>query len=121
MCDVRFAGAGVKFTTAFSRRGIMAEHAIAGTLPRVIGHGRAMDLLLSGAGVPEEEALELGLVNKVVPREQVVKAAVAYARDMAENCSPIAMAMMKRQVRNAATQDLEVTRFESMRLLGSRC
>ena len=116
MCDVRFAGAGVKFTTAFSRRGIMAEHAIAWTLPRIIGHGRAMDLLLSARVFLAEEALELGLVNKVVPREQVVEAAVAYARDMAENCSPTAMATMKRQVRNAATQDLEVARLESMRL-----
>jgi enoyl-CoA hydratase/carnithine racemase len=116
MCDVRFAGAGVKFSTAFSRRGIMAEHAIAWTLPRIIGYGRAMDLLLSARVFLAEEALELGLVNKVVPREQVVEAAVAYARDMAENCSPAAMAAMKRQVRNAATQDLEVARFESMRL-----
>jgi enoyl-CoA hydratase/carnithine racemase len=80
MCDVRIAGAGVKFTTAFARRGIMAEHGIAWMLPRIIGTGRAMDLLLSARVFLAEEALELGLVNQVVPREQVLDAAVAYAR-----------------------------------------
>lgn len=116
MCDVRIAGAGVKFTTAFARRGIMAEHGIAWLLPRAIGTGRAMDLLLSGRVFPAEEALELGLVNRVVPRDQVLEAAVAYARDLAENCSPIAMGFMKRQVRAAATQDLELARLEALRL-----
>jgi enoyl-CoA hydratase/carnithine racemase len=116
MCDVRIAGAGVKFSTAFARRGIMAEHGIAWLLPRIVGTGRAMDLLLSARVFPAEEALELGLVNRVVPREQVLDAAVAYARDLAENCSPIAMGIMKQQVRAAATQDLELARMESLRL-----
>ncbi len=116
MCDVRIAGAGVKFTTAFARRGIMAEHGIAWLLPRVIGAGRAMDLLLSARVFLAEEALELGLVNQVVPREQVLDAAVAYARSLAENCSPIAMGIMKQQVRAAATQDLELARLEALRL-----
>jgi len=116
MCDVRIAGAGVKFTTAFARRGIMAEHGIAWMLPRIIGTGRAMDLLLSARVFLAEEALELGLVNQVVPREQVVDAAVAYARELAENCSPIAMGYMKQQVRAAATQDLDLARVEALRL-----
>jgi enoyl-CoA hydratase/carnithine racemase len=116
LCDVRFAGAGVKFTTAFSRRGIMAEHGIAWLLPRVIGTSRAMDLLLSGRVFLAEEALELGVVNRVVPRDQVVDAAVTYARDLAENCSPIAMGTMKRQVDAAASTDLETARAEAVRL-----
>ena len=116
LCDVRFAGAGVKFTTAFARRGIMAEHGIAWLLPRIIGSGRAMDLLLSGRVFPAEEALELGVVNHVVPRDQVLDAAVTYARELAENCSPIAMGMMKRQVYAAATSDLESARAEALRL-----
>ncbi len=116
LCDVRFAGAGVKFTTAFARRGIMAEHGIAWLLPRVIGTGRAMDLLLSGRVFLAEEALDLGVVNRVVPREQVVDAAVAYARELAENCSPLAMGTMKRQVCAATSTDLESARAEALRL-----
>jgi enoyl-CoA hydratase/carnithine racemase len=50
MCDVRFAAAGAKFTTAFSRRGLIAEYGISWILPRVVGHGVALDLLLSGQG-----------------------------------------------------------------------
>jgi enoyl-CoA hydratase/carnithine racemase len=116
LCDVRFAGAGVKFTTAFARRGIMAEHGIAWLLPRIIGTGRAMDLLLSGRVFLAEEARELGVVNRVVPREEVVDAAVAYARELAENCSPIAMGTMKSQVLAAASQDLETARAEAVQL-----
>ena len=61
-----------------SAAGIMAEHGIAWMLPRIIGTGRAMDLLLSARVFLAEEALELGLVNQVVPREQVLDAAVAW-------------------------------------------
>ena len=48
MCDVRFAAAGAKFTTAFARRGLIAEYGISWILPRVVGWGAALDLLLSG-------------------------------------------------------------------------
>ena len=47
MCDLRFAAAGAKLTTAFSRRGLIAEHGISWILPRVVGPSHALDLLLS--------------------------------------------------------------------------
>ncbi|PRC49536.1 enoyl-CoA hydratase, partial [Mycobacterium sp. ITM-2017-0098] len=48
MCDIRFAAAGAKFTTAFSRRGLIAEYGISWILPRIVGWSAAQDLLLSG-------------------------------------------------------------------------
>ncbi len=66
MCDVRFAAAGAKFTTAFARRGLIAEYGISWILPRVVGHSAALDLLLSGRTFYAEEAAELGLVKEVV-------------------------------------------------------
>src|SRR5438876_415142 len=48
MCDIRFAAQGAKLTTAFSRRGLVAEHGISCILPRLVGPARALDLLLSG-------------------------------------------------------------------------
>jgi enoyl-CoA hydratase/carnithine racemase len=48
MCDMRIAAAGAKFTTAFSRRGLIAEYGMSWILPRLIGPARAMDLLFSG-------------------------------------------------------------------------
>src|SRR5208337_1662781 len=65
MCDLRFAAAGAKFTTAFSRRGLVAEHGISWILPRLVGQARALDLLYSGRVFLAEEALALGLVNRV--------------------------------------------------------
>ena len=66
MCDVRFAAAGAKFTTSFARRGLIAEYGISWILPRVVGWGAALDLLLSGRTFYADEAAELGLVKEVV-------------------------------------------------------
>ncbi|MGI9596788.1 MAG: enoyl-CoA hydratase [Acidimicrobiales bacterium] len=97
-CDVRFAAAGAKFTTAFSRRGLIAEHGISWTLPRLVGQANALDLLMSGRVLLAEEAKEMGLVNKVFPAETLVDEAVAYGADIASNAAPISMAIMKHQV-----------------------
>lgn len=98
MCDIRLAAAGVKFTTAFARRGLVAEHGMSWILPRLLGPAVALDLLLSARVVQSEEAAELGLVNAVYPPDQLVPEALAYARDLAANCSPTSMAVIKAMV-----------------------
>jgi len=106
MCDLRFAAAGAKFTTAFARRGLVAEHGISWILPRLVGPARALDLLLSGRTFLAEEAGALGLVNRVLPADQVLAETKAYARELCEQCSPASMAEMKRQVYAAYESDL---------------
>jgi enoyl-CoA hydratase/carnithine racemase len=98
MCDIRFAAEGAKLTTAFARRGLIAEHGISWMLPRLVGPARALDLLLSGRVVFAEEAAELGLVNRVLAPDRLLDAALDYARELVVNCSPASMATMKRQV-----------------------
>lgn len=98
MCDLRFAAEGAKLTTAFARRGLVAEHGISWMLPRLVGPARALDLLLSGRVVFAEEAHELGLVNRVLPPDRLLEATLDYARELVVNCSPASMATMKRQV-----------------------
>jgi enoyl-CoA hydratase/carnithine racemase len=98
MCDVRFASRGAKFATAFSRRGLAGEYGLTWLLPRMIGVERALDLLISGRTVDADEALALGLVSQVTEPGQVLDAAAAYARDLAANCSPTSMALIKHQV-----------------------
>jgi enoyl-CoA hydratase/carnithine racemase len=97
-CDVRFAAAGAKFSTAFARRGLGAEYNMSWVLPRLIGVENAMDLLLSGRTFVAEEAQRLGLVSRVVAAEVVLSSAQEYARDIARNCSPTAVAVIKHQV-----------------------
>lgn len=97
-CDLRFAAAGVKMTTAFSRRGLIAEYGSSWVLPKLIGLPRALDLLLSGRVVTAEEALGMGLVNDVVPGDELMVHVMAYAGDLAENGCPTSWAIMKKQV-----------------------
>lgn len=98
MADVRFAAAGAKFTTSFARRGLIAEYGISWILPRLVGWGAATDLLLSGRTFFAEEAAELGLVKEVVPAEELMARTLAYAEEMAANCAPSSLAVMKRQL-----------------------
>jgi enoyl-CoA hydratase/carnithine racemase len=98
MCDLRFAAIDAKITTAFARRGLVAEHGMSWMLPRLVGPARALDLLLSARVVLGEEAERLGLVNRALPGELLVDEVLDYARDLAANCAPSSMAAMKRQV-----------------------
>ncbi|MBO0677446.1 enoyl-CoA hydratase [Mycolicibacterium sp. S2-37] len=117
MCDVRFAAAGAKFTTSFARRGLIAEYGISWILPRVVGWGTALDLLLSGRVFLAEEAFELGLVKDVVPLEELMPRAMAYAEDMAANCAPSALAVIKEQLYGDALSGVDETSARAERLM----
>lgn len=97
MCDVRFAAAGAKFAASFARRGLIAEYGVSWILPRLTGWAVALDLLLSGRTFLAEEAADLGLVKDVVAPERLMDRALEYAEDIARNCSPASMAVIKRQ------------------------
>ncbi|WP_375484780.1 enoyl-CoA hydratase [uncultured Mycobacterium sp.] len=107
MCDVRFAAAGAKFAASFARRGLIAEYGVSWILPRLAGWGVALDLLLSGRTFLAEEAAELGLVKEVVAPDQLLPCVMDYAEDIARNCSPASMAVIKRQAYGDATRGVE--------------
>lgn len=106
MCDVRFAAAGAKFGAVFARRGLIAEFGISWILPRLTNMGVALDLLLSARTFLAEEAAELGLVKEVVAADDLMKRALEYAENMAANCSPASMAVIKRQTYGDTTRDV---------------
>jgi enoyl-CoA hydratase/carnithine racemase len=114
-CDLRFASSTAKITTAFSRRGIMAAHALAWSLQRAVGQSRALDLLFSARIVQGQEALTLGLVDRIFEPEELLDQTLAYARDLAANCSPLAMGVMKQQVYAAAESSHEEARTLAIR------
>ncbi len=117
MCDVRFAAAGAKLTTAFARRGLVAEHGISWMLPRLVGPAHALDLLLSGRVVLAEEAQALGLINRVVAPERLLEETLEYARGLAAKCSPASMASIKRQVYADLERGLPEALAEADRLM----
>ena len=96
--DVRFAAEDAKFTTAFSRRGLIAEYGISWLLPKLVGVSKALDLLLSARTLPGTEAAELGLVDHVLPRTDVLDTALTYAHTLSTECSPASMAEIKQQI-----------------------
>ena len=118
MCDVRLAAAEAKFTTAFARRGLVAEHGISWMLPRLVGPARALDLLLSGRVLLGAEAAQLGLVNRAVDADTVLEETLAYARELARECSPASMAAMKRQVYADLERSLTDSVNDANRLMG---
>lgn len=98
MADIRIAAAGAKFTTAFSRRGLVAEHGISWVLPRLVGQSAALDLLMSGRVFLADEAQQLGFVNQVVAPDDLIETTLAYARDLADNAASSSMSVIKAQV-----------------------
>lgn len=117
MCDLRFVAASAKLTTAFARRGLVAEHGIAWILPRLVGPARALDLLLSGRVVLGSEAAEIGVVNWAVPDEQLLEQALDYARMLAGNSSPASMAAIKHQIYSDYGNGLDESLTEANRLM----
>ncbi len=114
MCDVRFSAPNAKLTTAFVRRGLVAEHGISWLLPRLVGPARAMDLLLSGRVVTGADAATMGLVNAVA--DDPLAAARGYAHDLVTWSSPTSMAVIKGQVYAHLDLDADAALEESDRL-----
>jgi len=105
-CDLRFAADSAVFTTAFARRGLIAEHGISWMLPRLVGQTRALDLLLSARKVDAAEAYRIGLVDRVCTTANLMDEALAYARELATSVSPRSMAVIKRQLWETPFQTL---------------
>lgn len=114
MSDIRFSAPTAKLTTAFVRRGLVAEHGISWILPRLVGPARAADLLLSGRVVTGDEAAAMGLVNAV--SDDPLDAAVGYARELAVWSSPTSMAVIKQQIYRHLDVGIDEALHESDRL-----
>jgi enoyl-CoA hydratase/carnithine racemase len=96
-CDVRFLAQDARVGTTFARLGLVAEYGLSWLLPRSIGRGHALELLMSGRIIGSDEALRIGLVQEVVTGQPVLDRALAWAHDVADNCSPRSLAQIKRQ------------------------
>lgn len=97
-CDVRIASTAGSFTTTFMKRGLIAEHGSTWLLPRLVGTGAALDLLLTSRRVDAAESLRLGLVEYVCEPEELMERAKAYVAQVAANAAPQAIAESKAMV-----------------------
>ena len=94
-CDLRLASPSARFADGFVKRGISGcEMGLSYFLPKIVGAAHAFDWMLTGRRVDADEALRTGLVNQLVPAEELVERAVMFGQQIAEN-APMAIAMTK--------------------------
>ncbi len=112
-CDLRFVDRGARFATAFSQRGLIAEHGTSWMLPRLIGPANALDILWTGRRFDGEEAGRIGLANRVCEPGECVSDAVSYLREIGQVAAPNSLMMMKRQIYRHLNADLRPAMVES--------
>jgi enoyl-CoA hydratase/carnithine racemase len=93
--DIRLIAEDAKLAISFVQRGLGPEHGLTWILPRMLGQSMALELLLTGRRLDGAEAARIGLASRALPADQVLPAARKMAREIAERCSPLAVAVMK--------------------------
>jgi 2-(1,2-epoxy-1,2-dihydrophenyl)acetyl-CoA isomerase len=109
-CDVRIAAAGVKLGVTFTKLGILPGLGSTHLLPQLVGRAKALELVMTAKVILSEEAERIGLVNKVVPGDELLKEAREWAALMAEK-RPEVLAAAKQVLNFGETHSME----ESMR------
>ena len=110
-CDLRIASAQASFGAGDFANACFLANGLTQLLPRLIGRGKAMELLLTGASIPASEALGIGLVHRVVPSQDVASEASKMAEDMASK-GPIAL----RYAKEAVNKGMDLTLEQALRL-----
>ena len=115
--DLRFAAAGAKLTAAHGKLNLPVEYGLSWLLPRMIGLTRAMDLLLTSRVFLAEEALAMGLVNAVVPPEELLPYTYNYVRTLITTVSPGSLRESKRQIYSDLHRDVRTAITDSVALV----
>lgn len=105
MCDMRFAAASARFAESYIKVGLVPGAGGAHFLPRLVGVAKALELFLTADFVDAEEALRIGLVNRVFPDASLLAEVEAIARRIAE-APPLAVRMIKRAIYQGMRNDL---------------
>jgi enoyl-CoA hydratase len=119
-CSIRIASENARFGQPEVKLGIIAGYGGSQRLPRLIGAGAALEMLLTGEPVTAQEALRLGLVNRVVPPAELLPAAEELARKVAAN-APLALRLTLEAVRRGAEMDTEQGLYLESTLFALAC
>lgn len=113
--DIRIASEKGRLGFVYARRGIVFECCSSWFLPRIVGIAKAMELSLSGRILSAPELKEVGLVSQVVPPDELLPAARAIAREIADNTAPVSVALMRQMAWRGLGMDhpMEAHRIES--------
>mgnify|MGYP003321957486 FL=1 len=115
--DIRFAAPGIKLTTAHGKLNLPAEYGLSWVLPRLVGLGRANDLLLTSRVFYAEEALAMGLVNQLFDSVNIVQQARGYLHEMVRAVSPNSIKQTRWQIYKDLHRDAASSVEDSEKLL----
>ena len=104
--DIRIASDRARFGTIFIKRALASDFGLSYFLPRMVGHERATELFYTGRIVDAEEALQLGIVSRVVPHDQLVEESLEFATQVA-NQPPTALAFTRRMLQHSQWASIE--------------
>jgi len=119
-CHVRIASENAKLGTPEVKLGIMCGYAGTQRLPRLVGKGRALEMLLTGEMVDAAEALRIGLVNRVVPREKLLAEAEGLMRKMLAN-GPVSLRFTLEAVNDGLETGFDEAERQEATLFGLIC
>ena len=117
--DIRFAVPGVKFTTAHGKLNLPAEYGLSWMLPKIVGLGRANDLLLTSRVFTSDEAYQLGFVNQLVDAEELMPRSLEYAHNLIRTVSPNSLRQTRWQIYRDLHRDVATSVNESEALLNT--
>lgn len=119
LCDLRFAAASATFAAPYARRGQPLPDAMAWLLPRLVGTGPALDVVLSGREVAAPAALRMGLVHEVHPDDDLTERVLAYAGELVARTDAAAVSAIKAQVYRSLETGIGQA-IDDARVLGER-
>jgi 2-(1,2-epoxy-1,2-dihydrophenyl)acetyl-CoA isomerase len=105
-CDLRVLHSSATFTAGYVRRGLSPDAGVSWFLPRIVGHARAMDLLMTGRDLTAAEAVEMGLATTLLEGPSYAAGLIQYASRLAAG-PPIALALTKRLMLDSSSATLE--------------
>ena len=113
-CDIRLAASNASFTTAFSRLALVPDTGMTYFLPRLVGWGKALELMACSPRISADEALRLGIVQRVSPVETLQEEVQAFIAELAQGPT-YALGLLKQALQRSFTATLdEVLEYEAM-------
>ena len=113
-CDIRIASESAKFAAVWVKRGLICEAGSTYHLPRIIGTSRTYELVLTGKTIDAREAERIGIVNRIVPNDELLETAIELAVQIASG-PPITIELAKKAIARGAESDLGTALFSENR------
>ncbi|MHB8084802.1 MAG: enoyl-CoA hydratase/isomerase family protein [Dehalococcoidia bacterium] len=112
-CDIRLASVNARFSLPYIEKGLLPSDGATQRLPRLVGRGKAMEMMLTGKTLTVKEAMQIGLVNRVLPQKNLLPFAIEMGKEMADKAS-----LALKYCKEAVMEGLDMTLEQGLHLEG---